>query len=46
MTDDEFKREVADLVELLNSLRLIKDKGRKRWLKAEIRNRLRLLLNH
>lgn len=35
MTDEEFEREVSDLVEMLKSLRLIKDKGRKRWLKAE-----------
>lgn len=37
MTDEEFEREVSDLVEMLKNLRLIKDKGRKRWLKAEIR---------
>lgn len=44
MTDEEFKREVQDLVDMLNLLRLIKDKSRKRWLKVEIRNQLRLLL--
>lgn len=44
MSDEEFKREVQGLVELLSSLRLIRDKGRRRWLKVEIRNQLRLLL--
>ena len=40
MTDEEFKREVESLVENLNTLRLIKDKGRRRWLKREIRSQL------
>lgn len=44
MSDEEFQKEVQDLVGMLNSLRRIKDKGRKRWLKAEIRNQLRVLL--
>lgn len=44
MTDEEFKKEVQDLVDMLNILRRINDRGRKRWLKAEIRNQLRLLL--
>lgn len=44
MTDEEFKKEVQDLVDMLNILRRITDRGRKRWLKAEIRNQLRLLL--
>lgn len=44
MTDDEFEREVQGLVEMLSHLRLIKDKGRKRWLKAEIRAQLSVLL--
>ena len=44
MTDEEFKREVQDLIEMLNHLRLIKDKGRRRWLKAEIRVQLRALI--
>lgn len=38
MSDEEFAKEVADLVDLLNSLRLIKDKGRAKWLRAEIRS--------
>lgn len=40
MTDEEFKKEVQDLVEMLNSLRLIKDKGQTKWLKREIREQL------
>lgn len=44
MTDDEFEREVQSLVEMLNHFHLIKDKGLKRWLKAEIRAQLRDLL--
>lgn len=40
MTNEEFEREVQDLVDMLNSLRLIKDKGRRKWLKAEIRAQL------
>ena len=43
MTDEEFKREVQDLVDMLNSLRLIRDKGRRQWLKAYIRLQLRNL---
>lgn len=45
MTDEEFEKEVEDLTELLRNLRRIKDKGRKRWLKAEIRIFLRKLMN-
>jgi hypothetical protein len=30
---------------MLNNLRLIKDKGLKRWLKVEIRNQLNQLMN-
>jgi hypothetical protein len=45
MTDEEFKREVQNLVDMLNNLRLIKDKGLRRWLKVEIRNQLNQLLN-
>ena len=44
MTDEEFQREVEALVDLLNSLRLIRDKGRKQWLKAAIRTQMRMLL--
>lgn len=45
MTDEEFKTEVQDLVKMLENLRLIKDKGRKRWLKAEIRAQLTKVTN-
>jgi len=45
MSDEEFEKEVKDLVEMLNNLRRIKDKGRKSWLKAEIKEQLRRLLN-
>lgn len=44
MTDDEFKKEVEDLVEMLNHLRLIKDQGRTKWLKREIRAQMINLL--
>lgn len=43
MSDEEFKREVKDLVDMLNNFRHIKDKGRKKWLKAEIRYQVYLL---
>ena len=47
MTDEELKKEVQDLVEMLNSLHLIKDKGRARWLKREIRAHLiKILKEH
>lgn len=38
MTDEEFKREAQDLIEMLGSLRLIKDKGRRRWLEREAKS--------
>ncbi|MBO5030164.1 MAG: hypothetical protein J6C59_11205 [Muribaculaceae bacterium] len=44
MTDEQFQKEVQDLVEMLNDLRRIKDIGRKRWLKAEIQLFLRAIL--
>ncbi len=43
MSDEEFKREVKDLVDMLDNFRQIKDKGRKKWLKAEIRYQIYLL---
>lgn len=39
--EDEFEKEVEDLTAMLRSLRLIQDKGRRKFLKQEIR----LLLN-
>lgn len=44
MTDEEFKTEVKDLVEMLNNLHRIRDKGLRPWLKAEIKEQLRKLL--
>lgn len=44
MTDDEFEKEVNDLVEMLNDLRLIKDKGLTKWLTREIRDQLNKIL--
>lgn len=44
MSDEEFKKETKDLVEMLNNLRLIKDKGLRPWLKVEIKEQLRKLL--
>ena len=43
MSDEEYENEVKDLVEMLNNLRLIKDKSRRKWLKAGIRYRIYLL---
>ena len=43
MSDEEYEKEVKDLVEMLNNLRLIKDKSRRKWLKAEIRYQIYLL---
>lgn len=44
MTDEEYQKEVKDLVDMLNCLRRIMDKGRRKWLKAEIRIQLRILM--
>lgn len=44
MTDEQFMKEVEDLVEMLKSLLLIRDKGKKRWLKTEIRALVQRLL--
>lgn len=47
MTDEEFKKEVQDLVEMLNILHLIKDNGRTKWLRREIRAQLiKILKEH
>lgn len=40
MTDEEFEKEVRDLVEMLNNLHRIKDKSLTKWLKREIRAQL------
>lgn len=37
MTDEEFQKELQDLVEMLESLYRIKDRNRTKWLKDEIR---------
>ena len=37
MTDEEFEKEVQDLAALLRNLRLIRDKGQRKWLVREIR---------
>ena len=44
LEDSEFEKEVDDLVAMLLSFRLIQDKGRKQFLKREIRTILNLLL--
>ena len=47
MTDEEFEKEVKDLVGMLNNLHLIKDKDRTKWLKREIREQLiKILKGH
>lgn len=43
MSDEEYEREVKNLVGMLNNLRLIKDKGVRKWMKAEIRYQVYLL---
>lgn len=45
MTDEDFQKEVQDLVDMLNSLHRITDKGRTKWLKREIRAQLINLLS-
>lgn len=40
MSDEEFKKEVEDLIEMLNNLHRIRDKGLTKWLKREIKSRL------
>lgn len=37
MTEEEFEKEVEDLTAMLRSFRLIEDKGRRKFLKREIR---------
>lgn len=37
MTDEEFEKEVEDLSDMLRTLHHIRDKGRRKWLKREIR---------
>lgn len=44
MTDDEFKKGVEELKEMLESLRLIRDRDRRKWLKTEIRYQLNQLM--
>ena len=44
MTDEEFEKEIEDLAGMLRNLRLIKDRGKRRWLMAEIRNQLNQLM--
>lgn len=44
MTDEQFERELKDLTENLRNLRLIKDKGRRPWLKVIIKEQLRNLM--
>ncbi|MBD5294862.1 MAG: hypothetical protein HDS25_01125 [Bacteroides sp.] len=40
MTEEEFEKELDDLVGMLRTLRLIRDSGRRRIFKAEIRIQL------
>lgn len=44
LEDSEFEKEVEDLVAMLHSFRRISDKGRKQFLKREIRTSVNLLL--
>ena len=47
MSDEEFEKEVKDLVEMLAGLHRIRDKGLTKWLKREIREQVRkIIVNH
>ncbi len=46
MTDEEFQKEVDDLVAMLNDFRLIRDTGRRKWLSREIRAMMTRLLRN
>lgn len=37
MQDEDFEKGVKELTDMLHSLQRIKDRGRRRWLKVEIR---------
>lgn len=44
LDEDQFEKEVEDLAAMLRSFRQIQDKGRRQFLKKEIRVTLNLLL--
>lgn len=44
MTDEQFQKEAQDLIENLKNLRLIRDKGRRKWLKVIVKEQLRILI--
>lgn len=44
MTDEDFKKGLDDLTEMIAILRRIKDRSRRKWLKADIRFLLRELM--
>lgn len=47
MSDEEFKKEVKDLVEMLDNLHQIRDRNLTKWLKREIRAQMvRILREH
>ncbi len=47
MSDEEFEKEVKDLVEMFADLHRIRDKGLTKWLKREIREQVRkIIVNH
>lgn len=45
LEENEYRKERDDLIGMLDSLRLIKDKGQRKFLKKEIRVILNLLLH-
>lgn len=45
MSDENFKKEVEDMVEMIYILRRIKDRDQRKWLKREIRAQLTKLIN-
>lgn len=47
MSDEEFEKEVTDLVDMLNNLHRIRNRGLTKWLKREIREQLiKILKEH
>lgn len=46
MTDEEYEEKKRDLARLLDNLRLIKDRGRQKWLILEIRALLEEILEN
>lgn len=46
MTDEELEKEAAELLEMIKTLRLIKDRNQRKRFKAEIRYMVIQMLNY